>query len=274
MVEIICYGCGRGEKPENTIEAIRHCQEINPEWRIEIDIQMSKDEEIVLFHDHNTKKITGIKRDIRKMNYDEIKMLNAGFNFSINGEFTHRKKTIGIPTLKSVFNLFPKAKLVLDIHSKNLKAVDKIIEIIEIYGVNNKIVIVSHYDKVIQKFKGKRPNWIYGAAVKEGTKIVCSAFIFLDYFFPLKSDILILPVKFGNFSFLRKRVLNHVLKRNKKIWVWQELWMFSSTGKKVVMVNSLEKFTELKQRQVDGVFTDSPWELNKQLTAISYQNQE
>ncbi|MDO5971377.1 glycerophosphodiester phosphodiesterase family protein [Flavivirga aquimarina] len=259
-MEIICYSCGRGENPENSIEGVKHCLEVNPDWRIEMDLQMTKDGQIVLFHDYETIRTTGIENKIQEMDLGSVKKLNAGYNFKVGSGFPYRQNPIEIPTLEEVCQSFPNAKLLLDIHTDNLNAIDKIIKIIEQYGMEKQIVMVSHYDQVSAEFKAKRPNWKFGASTKEIKKMVYSSFLFLDNLFPIKSDILMLPVKFGNIKLLTNRVINHVTKRNKRLWVWL------SEGKEVITVNSKMELDELEKIGANGIFTEYPAKLNEEIT--------
>lgn len=265
-MEIICYSCGRGENPENTIEGIKNCQKVNPNWRIEMDLQMTKDGQIVLFHDYETERTTGVKSKIQELDLGSVKKLNSGYNFKVDTDFPYRNNPIVIPTLEDVCKTFPKAKLLLDIHTNNLTAIDKIIEIIERNGMEKQIIMVSHYDQVLAEFKAKRPNWDYGAATKEVKNMIYSSFLFLDNFFPIKSNILMLPVKFGNLKLLTKRVINHVKTRDKRLWVW------ISEGKEVITVNSEKDLNELKKIGADGIFTEFPAKLNKEITLSNKSN--
>ena len=259
-MEIICYSCGRGENPENSIEGIRHCLKINPDWRIEMDLQLTKDGQIVLFHDFNTIRTTGKDYNIQELNLEFVKKLNCGYNFQIGLEFPYRQKPIEIPTLDDVCHLFPQAKFLLDIHTDNLIAIDKIINIIESNKMENQIVVVSHYDKVKEKFKSKRPDWVYGAATNEAKKMVYSSFLFLDGFFAIKSDILMLPVKYGKVKVLTSRAIRHCKYKKKLLWVWL------NEGKKVVTVNSKNELDVLKKLGVNGIFTEFPERLIKEIT--------
>lgn len=258
-MEIICYSCGRGENPENSIEGIKHCLEVNPNWRIEMDLQMTKDGRIILFHDYETKRTTGVENKIQELDLDTVKKLNSGYNFKVGSKFPYRQNPIKIPTLEEVCIAFPNAKLLLDVHTNNLKAVDKIIGIIEQNRMEKQIIVVSHYDQVLNEFKLKRPNWNYGASTKEVKKMVYSSFLFLDNLFPIKSDILMLPVKFDTIKLMTNRVITHVKKRDKQLWVWL------NEGKEVVTVNSKRELNELESIGVNGIFTEFPAKLNKEL---------
>ena len=72
-MEVICYGCGRGQHLENTIEAFKACQAIDPNWWVEIDIQLTKDGQIVLFHDRDMAAFTNTDKRIRDFNYSKLR---------------------------------------------------------------------------------------------------------------------------------------------------------------------------------------------------------
>ncbi len=264
-MEILCYGCGRGENPENTIEAIRHCLQINADWHIEMDLQITKDGEIILFHDTHTERITGVKNAVHKRTLQEIEQLNAAYNFAVNNTFPYRDHPLKIPTLKEVCSLFPTAKLILDVHTDNLRSVDKIITIIEQGNLTHPPIIVSQYDTIIVAFKEAKPQWQYGAATRELKKMVFSSFLYLDTFFPIRSDILLVPVKYGNLTLLTKRVIKHCKKRNKKIWAWLQEGNKNQTNKEVITINSVQQLIPLLQKKVDGAFTETPEKLYREI---------
>jgi len=228
-----------------------------------MDLQMTKDGQIVLFHDYETVRTTGVENKIQELDLNSVKKLNSGYNFEIGSEFPYRQNPIRIPTLEEVCQSFPDAKLLLDIHTEDLSAINKIIEIIERNGMEKQIVVVSHYDEVLSEFKAKRPSWTYGAATKEVKKMVYSSFLFMDSFFPINSDILMLPVKFGNIKLLTKRVVNHIKTRNKRLWLWL------SEGKEVITVNTNRELKGLEEIGADGIFTEFPAKLKEEITVAN-----
>lgn len=254
-MHIICYSCGRGEQPENTLEGIQHCLSINPSWRIEMDIQITKDGTLVLFHDENTLRVTGENECIAQLNLEAAKSLNVGYHFQINNTFPYRKSPIQIPTLKSVFQQFPKIKVLLDIHTDDLQVVDHLIDLIERDFKNGDFIIVSQYDEIISQFKERQPQWTYGVPAKEAKKMLYSSFLCLDRFFPITSNILMLPQKYGKINVLNQRVIRHAKKRNKEIWAWKY------EGEYVKTVNSKIELEELKTMGIQGIFTEFPKKL-------------
>lgn len=261
-MEVICYAGGRGEYPENTLEAIAHCQRVNQDWRIEVDLQMTRDGEIILFHDDNLKRTTDLKMEVCDVPLHYVQQLNAGYNFLKGHKYPYRDSHITIPTLREVFREFPNAKFLLDVHSNNLKAVAKIIAIVEQASMQNSIVVVSKFDNILKEFKHNRKNWVYGAATTEVKKMVFSSFLFLDRLFPLQSNILMIPVTFKGRRLLTQRVIEHTKHLKKQIWVWLH------EGKEVITVNSRNQFLKLKRLGADGIFTEYPAKLSRELNII------
>ncbi|MEE9373065.1 MAG: hypothetical protein V3V00_08430 [Saprospiraceae bacterium] len=114
---------------------------------------------------------------------------------------------------------------------------------------------------MIKEIKKKRTLWPYGEATQEVKNLLFSSFLRIDMFlFPLKSDILVIPVKHGKVDTLTDRIIKHVKKRNKKLRVW----MYE--GKYVETIETKSQYEVLKTRGVDGVFTDCPERLFRDLS--------
>lgn len=265
-MEVICYSCGRGENPENTLEGIRHCQSINSNWRIEMDLQLTADNEIVLFHDYQTLRTTGKDSRVNELTLAEVRKLNAGYSFKGSNQHIDRSTHFKISLLKDVFEEFPHAKLLLDIHTDDPQIVEIFIDLIESTFINGDFIVVSEYDSIIRKLKKERPNWRYGVPANEAKKMLYSSFIYMDWMFPIKSNILMLPKKYGRINVLSKRVINHAKKRNRPIWAW----MYE--GECVRTVESKKEMEELESIGVDGIFTEYPEKLLNEIYKPSEGN--
>ncbi len=262
-MDVICYACGRGENPENTLQGIAHCQSLAPDWRIEMDIQMAGDGTLVLFHDEGTLRITGEDANISELTLSEISHLNAGHHFnnqlSNQGHFPHRDDKLAIPTLEQVFELFPNARLMLDIHTDNLAAVAKVIAMVEAHSAQEQVVIASHHDHVIRQFREVRPDWIYGASAREVKKLLYSSFLRLEKLCPIPADILMVPRQYGKLNVLSKRILKRTKDSETALWAWLY------EGECVRNIDCLEDYLALEALGVDGVFSDRPQNLLAEL---------
>ena len=59
--------------PENTQPAFERAIELG--YGIEMDVQMTIDNVLVVYHDDNLKRVCGVDRDIRELTYEEVKAL-------------------------------------------------------------------------------------------------------------------------------------------------------------------------------------------------------
>lgn len=84
--------------PENTIPAFESAIEKRADYA-ELDVQQTKDGVIVVMHDSNLKRTTGVNKNIWEVTYDEIKDLDAGSWFS------PRFEGMRIPTLDEVLKI-------------------------------------------------------------------------------------------------------------------------------------------------------------------------
>lgn len=93
--------CHRGvhkDAPENSLLAFEKTLELGFK-AIETDLHLCKSGEIVIMHDDNLKRMTGLDKDIRSLTLSQIKELDIGFNCSPNFKGTK------IPTLRELFEL-------------------------------------------------------------------------------------------------------------------------------------------------------------------------
>lgn len=86
-ISVSAHRGGAGKAPENTISALEYAIESMSDFA-EIDVQETKDGEVVLMHDSNLKRTTGLNANIWTMTYEELQQLDAGvrFNKSFRGE--------------------------------------------------------------------------------------------------------------------------------------------------------------------------------------------
>lgn len=119
--------------PENTIPAFQKCID-NRFSAAELDVQMLGDGMIVVLHDDNLKRTTGVDKNVWEVTYDDIKDIDNGSFFS------ESFAGITIPTLDEVIRLAGQGndKLYLNIEIKRNGHDDGIVEkVIEIIRQND-----------------------------------------------------------------------------------------------------------------------------------------
>ena len=130
---------------ENSLQAIKKARDKG--YIVEIDIHLTKDNKIVVFHDYNTKRITGKNLIIEDSTYKELNNQNI----------------LHIPLLEEVLDLVDK-KVPLLIEIKQLNTVGQLentlMDILKNY--QGKYAIQSFNPKVLYWFKKNYPNIIRG----------------------------------------------------------------------------------------------------------------
>lgn len=76
-VEWIAHRGESADAPENTMAAFRLAWERNVA-AIELDVHLSKDGALVVSHDPNTKRTTGVSKEIKESTLEELRNLDAG----------------------------------------------------------------------------------------------------------------------------------------------------------------------------------------------------
>jgi glycerophosphoryl diester phosphodiesterase len=146
----------RGEShdaPENTLAAI------NLAWKrniksVEIDIHLTKDNEIVAIHDYDTLRVSGIKKLVRESSLYELKCLDAG---SFKGtEWTGET----IPTLNEVLETIPEnGKLIIEIKSDS-KILDRLSNELSHSGlIESQIEIIAFNFETLAEAKRSMPHY-------------------------------------------------------------------------------------------------------------------
>ena len=130
---------------ENTLPAFKKA--LSKRYIIELDIHLTKDNNIIVFHDYNTKRMTNIDKVVEESTYQEL----------------NKQKILHIPTLEEVLKLVNgKVPLLIEVkqNQKEGELEKKLMDILKKY--NGQYAIQSFNPKTIYWFKKNNPNVIRG----------------------------------------------------------------------------------------------------------------
>lgn len=142
--------------PENSLKAFEKAIELN--YPIELDVQLTKDNVLVVFHDFNLTRMTKKTDYIQDMNLEEIK------------EITLLETKERIPTLREVLELVNESVL-LDIEIKNTNRIKDTCKTLmnELSNYNN-FIVKSFNPKIVRYIKNNYPNIEVGLLITNETK--------------------------------------------------------------------------------------------------------
>jgi glycerophosphoryl diester phosphodiesterase len=253
--ELVAHRGGALEAPENTLEAFSNALRIDPNIIFEFDIHLSKDGEIVVFHDSTLERTTDGLGPLREKTLEELKRLDAAYFFkNPAGEFSFRGKGVRIPTLREVFKAFPKTRFVIEYKTEEPGVENKLISLIEEFGYENNIIIASQKTDVLIRTRNLRPHWQYSGTEDEILRAVMLQAIYLEPLTKILSNAFLIPEREGSIQVLTPRLLTELHRRGKKILIWT--------------VNDEADMRRLIAQGVDGIITDHPSLLYKVIKGL------
>ena len=142
--------------PENSLVAFKKALDKN--YAIEFDIEITKDDKLVIHHDDNLIRMTGINKNVEDMDFNEIRKLHLLNTNEI------------IPTFKEVLELV-NGKVMLDIEIKNTKKVKRIVELVlnELEDYKGDLLLKSFNPFIVKEIKKKTNKYKAGLLLMKNT---------------------------------------------------------------------------------------------------------
>ena len=133
--QIFAHRGSAGTHPENTMSAFREAERVGSEG-IELDVQLSKDGEVVVIHDEELSRTTNGNGFVKEYTLNQLKKLDASHTFF---------KQVGIqriPTLTEVLEMYTHNNMFLNIELKNSiffypGMEEKVIALVRKYNLQN-----------------------------------------------------------------------------------------------------------------------------------------
>ena len=246
-VEVIAHRGFSSKAPENTIAALKKASDSGVS-HIEIDVQLSKDGEVILLHDSSLDRTTNGYGKVALKTLKDLKELDAGSWFS------SRFKGEKIPTLKEVLEWLPQEDLTLIIEVKSTKNTfgieSKIASLVKESGKSDQVWLKSFDKAVLHKFQKLTPKipkvFVFVAHTETLGITLGTSLDWSDLFKELKSI---------NVTYLQPHSFFLTKSLSKKL---------KSQGFKLIAwgVNSKRRLNQMVERNVDLIETDYPvWAL-------------
>ena len=163
--------------PENTLLSFQKALEEDVD-QVETDVHMTKDGELVLMHDHTVDRTTNGSGRVQDLSFEEVRALDAGSHKG--AEFAG----LQVPTLRELIELvLPYEGKEINIELKDYpyisgefayRSCDKVIEMVEEYGIADRIYLNSFAGDILEyidkKYPGRyRLHGFYPAFIMNGT---------------------------------------------------------------------------------------------------------
>ena len=221
--------------PENTLPAFEAAIESGADY-IELDVQLTKDGELVVMHDDDIKRTTDGEGTLSLMTYEETQKYSAGSWFSDDGTFDDVK----IPKLSEVLELVGHDILLnieIKSHGNVAATAEKVAELIEEYDIGDSCYVTSFSYKALKKIKEIDPEIKTALIANIAPSTVYSQMKYIDAISM-------------NYLFVNQSVVNYAHHSGKKVFVWTvdrsgEMKKMMALGVDNIITNRPEKAIEV-----------------------------
>lgn len=112
---VFAHRGGAALRPENTLPAFDHALQLGVDG-LELDVQLSKDGELVVIHDSAVDRTTDGTGSVASLTWSELTALDAGYRFSDEeGGWPYRGTGLRLPRLDEILERYPDTPLIVEL---------------------------------------------------------------------------------------------------------------------------------------------------------------
>lgn len=216
---------GAGNQPQNTLGAIQGALEQQAQM-IEIDVQLTKDNVVILEHDQTFNRAFGLPGAVGEYTYDELQDRDAG------SYFTGQATTQRLATLTQVIEATALTQTPLIIELKSYDAnPNRLVEAV------NAVIVSANCEQRCIVASTKYAELAYTKTLNENLLRIYIAYLAFGDFSDLDVDGFMIET-----TNLTKKAIQRVQAKQKSIFAWT--------------LNTESEIREAQEKGVDGIITD------------------
>ncbi|WP_342509236.1 glycerophosphodiester phosphodiesterase family protein [Sporosarcina sp. FSL K6-2383] len=215
---VLAYHGGHLEAPENTLAAFSKAAELGVHG-FAVDIRLTKDEEIIVFHDEFADRTTDFSGKITDYTLSELKKADAGYRFEDEaGHYPYRGLGEKIVTLRELLEQFPHMLIAInlkdspDTYEGSLMP-SKLWGLLNELDAEDRVAVTGSYDEQTDRFNLYAQNRVATGAGDGEVKKAYAAFTSkLGHLYNPRADLFRVSEKLGVFPLGTENFI-HFLKR-------------------------------------------------------------
>lgn len=247
---VIAHQGGELLAPSNTMASFENAANMGVDV-LETDIHITKDGHLVTIHDPSVDRTTNGKGNVADLTLAELQALDAGYHFKdLDGSYSFRGKGVYIPTVEEMFQRFDDMKIEIEIKDDNPperieEIAPKLWKLIEKYQMEEKIIIGSFDQKILQTFEKYAKGRVAITAGRQEVKsfVVFHKFFLRNLYVP-KVDAFQIPVEDSGFDLTDQRLIDGAHRLGMEIHYWT--------------IDDPKTMEKLIDAGADGILTNRP----------------
>jgi len=236
---------GAGFWPENTMYSFERAVDLGVDV-LETEIHSTADNILVLMHDSTVDRTTNGSGPISSFTLEELKTLDAGYNWTSDGgqTFPFRGSGITVPTLEEVFTALPTVRINIDIKQEKPSLLASLCKTIRTFDMVDRVMVASFSSKVLKDFRRVCPEVATSAGTGEVALFFMMNKVFLGAAYRPACQAFQVPEYSSGLRVLTKRFVNTAHGLNLEVHAWT--------------INEVNDMKRLLALGVDGIVTDYP----------------
>lgn len=245
MPRVVAHRGDSAFYPENTLEAFKSAAALGIDV-IETDVHLTKDGEIVIWHDPTLERNTDGNGTIESHTLKELRKYDAGYNFTKDGgrTFPFRGTGVKLITLSEALEACPDERFNIDLKSQEPEIVDRFISVIREHDAENRICAASFHLENLRKLRQKAPDILTSITTLEVIPLLLKEKLHMLPASFSRKIIFQVPVRQYGITVVNKRFVEEMHKRDAVVMVWT--------------INEESEMRRLFSIGVDTVMTDNP----------------
>uniref|UniRef100_A0A2K6GFK7 Glycerophosphodiester phosphodiesterase domain containing 1 n=1 Tax=Propithecus coquereli TaxID=379532 RepID=A0A2K6GFK7_PROCO len=183
---------------------------------LELDCHITKDEQVVVSHDENLKRSTGVNVNISDLKYCELPPYLGKLDVTFQRACQCEGKDNRIPLLKEVFEAFPNTPINIDIKVNNNVLIKKVSELVKQYKREHITVWGNASYEIVEKCYKENSDIPILFSLQRVLLILGLFFTGLLPFVPIREQFFEIPMP----SIILKLKEPHTMSRSQKFLIW------------------------------------------------------
>ncbi|XP_010615640.1 lysophospholipase D GDPD3 isoform X3 [Fukomys damarensis] len=162
---LVAHRGGSGERLENTMEAVEnpsdlcsHSSVAQGAQLLELDCQLTRDGVVVVSHDKNLSRQSGLNRDVGSLDFEELPLYKEELEVYFSpGHFAHGSDRHML-RLEDLFQRFPQLPMTVEVKADNEELIHKIAGLARRFDRSKITIWASEKSSVMKKCRAANPE--------------------------------------------------------------------------------------------------------------------
>lgn len=155
---LVAHRGGARLAPENTLAAFDLAAQLGAD-AVELDVRLTADGEVVVIHDGDTARVTGVSGSVEARSLAELRRLDAGFAWTPDGgrSFPWRGRGLLVPTLAEVLGRYPAMLFNVEAKTADPRLAEALAERLRAAGRVDAVCLGSSLDEQGERLRSLLP---------------------------------------------------------------------------------------------------------------------